>query len=44
MGMKIRRHDEVVVITGEDKGKRGRVLAWPCFPTRVACSWRASIS
>jgi large subunit ribosomal protein L24 len=32
MAMKIRRHDEVVVITGEDKGKRGRVLA--VFPDK----------
>ncbi len=27
MAIKIRRHDEVVVISGDDKGKRGRVLA-----------------
>jgi large subunit ribosomal protein L24 len=32
MAMKIRRNDEVVVITGEDKGKRGRVLA--VFPEK----------
>jgi large subunit ribosomal protein L24 len=32
MAMKIRRHDEVVVISGDDKGKRGRVLA--VFPDK----------
>jgi large subunit ribosomal protein L24 len=32
MALKIRRNDEVVVITGEDKGKRGRVLA--VFPEK----------
>lgn len=33
--MKIRRNDEVVVIAGEDKGKRGRVLAVYPEKTRV---------
>lgn len=31
--MKIRRNDEVIVITGEDKGKRGKVLA--VFPAKT---------
>ena len=38
MAAKIRRDDEVVVITGKDKGRRGKVLQVrpdnPCFSVR----------
>ena len=38
---KIRKGDQVVVLTGSDKGKRGTVLA---ASTPAACSSRASTS
>ncbi len=31
MAAKIRRDDEVIVLTGKDKGKRGKVKKCPVF-------------
>ncbi len=34
MAAKIRRDDEVIVLTGKDKGKRGKVKNVSCLPAR----------
>lgn len=40
MANKIRRDDEVIVLTGKDKGKTGKVLKVLVAEGRVLCFWR----